>query len=103
MAEDLSIRHPVKVATPDEGVRDRVPVSVDPVVGFTPSDAPASSVLVASVQVGAELAGHLLAVVSAHDRAMRLLPPSRHLTGQVPLLVLMVGYTSGGLALLFAG
>ncbi len=73
------------------------------ITGFTPDDTVAPPVLVASVQVGAVLAGHLLAVVSAHDRALRLLPPGRHLTGQVPLLVLMVGYTSGGLALLFAG
>ncbi|MGM1063868.1 hypothetical protein [Saccharothrix sp. Mg75] len=71
--------------------------------GFTPATALAAPVVVASVQVGAVLAGHLLAVVSAHDRALRLLPVQRHLTGQVPLLVLMVGYTSGGLALLFAG
>ncbi|GAA3458509.1 hypothetical protein ACFFSW_04610 [Saccharothrix longispora] len=71
--------------------------------GFTPSTALAAPTLVASVQVGAVLAGHLLAVVSAHDRALRLLPERRHLTGQVPLLVLMVGYTAGGLALLFAG
>ncbi|QFZ17933.1 hypothetical protein [Saccharothrix syringae] len=70
--------------------------------GFVPDDAPAAPLLVASVQVGAVLAGHLLGVVAAHDRALRLLPPQRHLTGQVPLLVLMVGYTSGGLALLFA-
>ncbi|MFD7659002.1 hypothetical protein ACFV4N_33915 [Actinosynnema sp. NPDC059797] len=73
------------------------------VTGFVPDDALAAPVLVASVQVGAVLAGHLLGVVAAHDRALRLLPPQRHLTGQVPLLVLMVGYTSGGLALLFAG
>jgi hypothetical protein len=72
------------------------------VSGFTPSDALAAPVLVASVQVGAVLAGHLVAVVSAHDRTLRLLPPQKQLTGQVPLLVLMVGYTSGGLALLFA-
>ncbi|GAB2976949.1 hypothetical protein [Saccharothrix stipae] len=73
------------------------------VTGFTPDDTLAAPALVASVQVGAVLAGHLLAVVAAHDRTLRLLPPREHLTGQVPLLVLMVGYTAGGLALLFAG
>jgi hypothetical protein len=73
------------------------------VTGFTPDDTLAAPALVAAVQVSAVLAGHLLAVVSAHDRMLRLLPPQRHLTGQVPLLVLMVGYTAGGLALLFAG
>ncbi len=71
--------------------------------GFTPDDTLAAPTIVASVQIGAVLTGHLLAVVAAHDRALRLLPPQRHLTGQVPLLVLMVGYTSAGLALLFAG
>ncbi|MBW4717061.1 hypothetical protein [Saccharothrix obliqua] len=63
----------------------------------------AGPVTVACVQVVAVLAGHLVAVVAAHDRSLRLLPPERHLTGQVPLLLLMVGYTAGGLALLFAG
>jgi hypothetical protein len=72
------------------------------VTGFTPDTTLAAPVVVASVQVGAVLAGHLLAVVAAHDRTLRLLPPQKQLTGQAPLLVLMVGYTSGGLALLFA-
>ncbi|CAL9562316.1 hypothetical protein SUDANB95_04622 [Actinosynnema sp. ALI-1.44] len=71
--------------------------------GFTPSEALVEPVVVASVQIGAVLAGHLVAVVSAHDRSLALLPAERHLTGQVPLLLLMVGYTAGGLALLFAG
>lgn len=68
-----------------------------------PDDTLAAPALVAAVQVGSVLAGHLCAVVAAHDSALRLLPPRAHLTGQVPLLVLMVGYTAGGLALLFAG
>ncbi|TWP50941.1 hypothetical protein FKR81_17855 [Lentzea tibetensis] len=63
----------------------------------------AAPVIVATVQVVAVLTGHLVAVVSAHDRTLALLPKQRHLTGQVPLLLLMVGYTAGGLALLFAG
>ncbi|MBB5959486.1 hypothetical protein FHS29_006107 [Saccharothrix tamanrassetensis] len=71
--------------------------------GFTPNDLAATPPVVAAVQLGAVLAGHLLAVVSAHDRTLRLLPRQEQLTGQMPLLVLMVGYTSGGLALLFAG
>ncbi|WP_211346989.1 hypothetical protein [Saccharothrix australiensis] len=52
---------------------------------------------------GRRAVGLLLGVVAAHDRTLRLLPRQQHLTGQVPLLVLMVGYTAGGLALLFAG
>lgn len=46
--------------------------------------------------------GHVLGVVAAHDRAVRLLPPRHQLTGQLPLLFTMVGFTVGGLYLLFA-
>jgi hypothetical protein len=46
--------------------------------------------------------GHVLGVVAAHDRAIRLLPPRHHLTGQLPLLFTMVAFTVGGLYLLFA-
>ena len=44
--------------------------------------------------------GHVLGVVAAHDRAMRLLPRRHQLTGQLPLLAVMVAYTVGGLYLL---
>jgi hypothetical protein len=44
----------------------------------------------------------VLGVVSAHDRAVKLFPRRSALVGQVPLLVVMVGYTVGGLLLLFA-
>lgn len=46
--------------------------------------------------------GHVVAVVAAHDRAIKLLPPRHQLTGQLPLLMAMVGFTVGGLYLLFA-
>ncbi|PKH37997.1 hypothetical protein CXG46_17010 [Nocardioides alpinus] len=46
--------------------------------------------------------GHVVGVVAAHDRAIKLLPPRHQLTGQLPLLVAMVGFTVGGLYLLFA-
>lgn len=46
--------------------------------------------------------GHVVGVVAAHDRAVKLLPPRHQLTGQLPLLVAMVGFTVGGLYLLFA-
>jgi hypothetical protein len=46
--------------------------------------------------------GHVVGVVAAHDRAVRLLPPRHQLTGQLPLLFAMVGFTIGGLYLLFA-
>ena len=56
----------------------------------------------ARLKVLAVIAGHVLGVVAAHDRAMRLLPPKHQLTGQLPLLLAMVGFTIGGLYLLFA-
>ena len=47
------------------------------------------------------IVGHVLAVIAAHDRAVKLLPKRHQLTGQLPLLVVMVGFTIGGLYLLF--
>ena len=58
--------------------------------------------LVATVQVGAVIVGHVVGVVAAHDRAVRLFPRRQALLGQLPLLVVMVGYTLGGLWLLFS-
>jgi hypothetical protein len=56
---------------------------------------------VADVQVGAIVVGHVLGVIVAHDRAVKLFPHSRAVVGQIPLLVLMVTLTCGGLFLLF--
>lgn len=56
----------------------------------------------ANTKVLGVVVGHVLAVVAAHDRALRLLPVRHQLTGQLPLLVAMVGFTAGGLFLLFA-
>jgi hypothetical protein len=56
----------------------------------------------ALAKVGAIIGGHVLAVVAAHDRAMKLLPRRHQLTGQLPLLLVMVAYTVGGLYLLLA-
>ncbi|MQA12690.1 MAG: hypothetical protein GEV09_00535 [Pseudonocardiaceae bacterium] len=61
-----------------------------------------SATAIAVVQVVAVVGGHILAVVSAHDRSVALFPRARALVGQLPLMVLMVGYTVGGLTLLFA-
>jgi hypothetical protein len=58
--------------------------------------------LVASLQVAAIVIGHILGIVSAHDRAVRLFPARRALVAQLPLLAVMVGYTVTGLLLLFA-
>lgn len=53
-------------------------------------------------KVAAVTLGHVVGVVAAHDRAVKLLPRRHQLTGQLPLLVAMVGFTVGGLYLLFA-
>ncbi len=63
--------------------------------GITPTS-------VSTVQVSAVVLGHVLGVVLAHDRAVRLFPRRQALLGQLPLLALMVTYTVGGLLLLFA-
>lgn len=57
---------------------------------------------IALVQVIAVVVGHVLAVISAHDRSIGLFPPAQAIVGQLPLTVLMVGYTVGELTLLFA-
>ena len=56
----------------------------------------------ATVKVLAVVLGHVVGVVAAHDRAIRLLPRRHQLTGQLPLLVVMVMFTAGGLYLLFS-
>ncbi|QKT09045.1 hypothetical protein HUN08_04290 [Gordonia sp. X0973] len=59
--------------------------------------------LLSVLAVASIVVGHLLAVVSAHDASLRILPRRHHLTGQLALMLLMVGYTFGGLYLLFGG
>jgi hypothetical protein len=51
-------------------------------------------------KVLAIVGGHVLGVIAAHDRAMTVLSPRHRLVGQLPLLLVMVGYTVGGLYLL---
>lgn len=58
--------------------------------------------LLANTKVLAVVLGHVVGVVAAHDRAIKLLPRRHQLTGQLPLLVAMVFFTAGGLYLLFA-
>jgi hypothetical protein len=55
---------------------------------------------IALIQVGAIVLGHLLGVVSAHDRAVALLPPTAARRSQYPLVVVMVAFTVIGLGLL---
>jgi hypothetical protein len=54
---------------------------------------------IAFVQVGAIVIGHVVGVVAAHDRAMATFPRRHHRRGQYSLLVAMVAYTMGGIAL----
>ncbi|MGW6568997.1 hypothetical protein [Streptomyces sp. NPDC054975] len=56
----------------------------------------------ATLQVTAIVTGHVLGVVAAHDRAVRLFPPARAVAGQLPLFALMIAYTLGGIGLLIA-
>lgn len=59
-----------------------------------------STSTIALVQVGAIVIGHILGVVAAHDRAVRLFTGRDALRNQYPLLAVMVAYTVGGVALL---
>jgi hypothetical protein len=60
-----------------------------------------STAVIAVVQVLAILSGHVVGVLIAHDRAIADYTRPRHrLRAQYPLLVVMVTYTLGGIALL---
>jgi hypothetical protein len=56
----------------------------------------------ATLKVLFVVTGHVVGVIAAHDRAVRLLPKRHQLTGQLPLLAAMICFTAGGLYLLFA-
>ena len=56
----------------------------------------------ADVKVLAVIAGHVVGVIAAHERAIKLLPQRHQLTGQLPLLAAMIAFTVGGLYLLFS-
>lgn len=55
---------------------------------------------IAYVQVGAVVLGHVVGVVLAHDRALRVNVRSKPLE-QLPLVLVMIAFTVGALALLF--
>jgi hypothetical protein len=59
--------------------------------------------VLASIKVGCVVAGHIAGVIAAHDGALRLLPAGHQLTGQLAMMLVMVGYTFTGLYLLFGG
>ncbi len=59
--------------------------------------------VLATIKVCCVVAGHIAAVIAAHDKALRLLPQGHQLTGQLAMMLVMVGYTFTGLYLLFGG
>jgi hypothetical protein len=59
--------------------------------------------ILATLKVCFVLAGHIAGVIAAHDRALWLLPKGHQVTGQLAMMLVMVGYTFTGLYLLFGG
>ncbi|GAA5051282.1 hypothetical protein [Nocardia callitridis] len=57
--------------------------------------------LLGTIKVLAVLLGHIVGVALAHDRCLRLLPRAHRLSGQLALMLTMVGFTFTGLYLLF--
>ncbi|MFD7154463.1 hypothetical protein ACFV9C_07690 [Kribbella sp. NPDC059898] len=58
--------------------------------------------LIAAVQIGAIVLGHVLGVVAAHDRATALFRRRQLRRAQYPMLAAMVAFTAGGIALVTA-
>lgn len=58
---------------------------------------------IAYVQAGSIVLGHIAGVLLAHDRAVARFGGNMVTRSQYPLLVAMIGYTVGGLALLLSG
>ncbi|TDW69632.1 hypothetical protein [Kribbella pratensis] len=61
-----------------------------------------STGFIAGVQIGAIVLGHVLGVVSAHDRAADLFRRRQLRRAQYPMLAAMVAFTAGGIALVTA-
>jgi hypothetical protein len=57
---------------------------------------------IAVIQATAIVLGHVVGIVCAHEKAVALLPERSALRGQLPMLVVMIGYTCAGLVLLFS-
>ena len=62
----------------------------------------AYTTLFAVLQTGAVVVGHVLGVIAVHDRALAVAAAATAVVGQVPMLLVMIGYTLGGLWLLFS-
>lgn len=58
--------------------------------------------VIAVLQLAFIVGGHLLGVLVAHELAIARLRPRGAVSGQLPLLVVMICYTLGGLVLLFS-
>lgn len=69
--------------------------------GLVPDARLITPTLVATIQAVSIVVGHLLGVVAAHERAVSVLDRRVAVVGQVPLMVVMIGYTLGGLSILF--
>jgi hypothetical protein len=59
--------------------------------------------VLATLKVAFVVGGHVAGVIAAHDRALGLLPKRHQVTGQLAMMLVMVGYTFTGLYLLFGG
>jgi hypothetical protein len=59
--------------------------------------------VLATLKVCFVLGGHIAGVIAAHDKALWLLPKRHQVTGQLAMMLVMVGYTFTGLYLLFGG
>lgn len=69
--------------------------------GLVPDDTLIRPTLVATIQAVSIVVGHLLGVLAAHERAITVLERRAAVIGQLPLMVVMVVYTLGGLTILF--
>ncbi|HET7476489.1 MAG TPA: hypothetical protein VFJ97_10785 [Dermatophilaceae bacterium] len=58
--------------------------------------------VIACVQLGAIMLGHLIGIVVAHEKSVALVRPTAALAAQWPMLVVMISYTCSGLLLLFS-
>lgn len=68
-------------------------------VSYWPTQHPT---FLAPVKVTAIVAGHVLGVIAAHDRALEVLPPHRQPMAQLPLLVVMIVFSVSDLYLLLS-
>lgn len=75
----------------------------DPLGWGEVNPAVAPPLVVVAVQWTAVVAGHLVATVAAHDRAVRLYPEGLALRTQHPMLAAMLGLTAAAVGLLWAG